>query len=311
MRQLFLSYLSFVASGVIKTKPIRRVPGWWSGYAASAPPDANALLRLKLWDVLKGRTVRVTWYDGMHLELRVGTDISRLMFLGEIDPNEFAFLDTFLQPGMCALDVGANEGLYTLFLRRRVGVQGHVIAIEPSTRELAHLRRNLALNSFADVEIHATAIGEKKGTARLHLAEDDHAGHNALGLPAAPWVRVTSELEVPLNTLDQLATNCQWPKIDLIKLDVEGMEFAALRGAEALLAKDRPLILFEGEPESLTLRGAGLPETLLWLRQRGYAVMDFSAPDGSPAVLGEREPVTVNLLAVPVEGMPPTIALPS
>lgn len=112
-------------------------------------------------------------------------------------------------------------------------------------------------------------------------------------------VRVTSEVEVPLKTPDQLATDCQWPKIDLIKLDVEGMEFAALCGAEALVAKDRPVILFEGEPESLALRGAGLSETIVWLRQRGYAVMDFSAPDGSPDVLGERDPVTVNLLAVP------------
>jgi FkbM family methyltransferase len=305
VRQLFLSYLSFVASGMIKTKPVRRVPGWWSGYATSTPLDANARLRLKLWDVLKGQIVRVTWYDGLRLELRVGTDISRLIFLGgEIDPNEFAFLDAFLQPGMCALDVGANEGLYTLFLRRRVGVQGHVVAIEPSARELAHLRRNLALNSFADVEIHATAIGQQKGVTRLHLAEDDHAGHNALGPPAAPWVRVTSEAEVPLNTLSELATSCEWPKIDLIKLDVEGMEFAALCGAEALLAKDRPLILFEGEPESLALRGAGLSEMILWLRGHGYVVMDFSALDGSPALITERDPVTVNLLAVPVERAP-------
>ena len=302
VRQLFLSYLAFVASGVIKTKPIRRVPGWWSGYAASTPLDANARLRLRLWDVLRGRTVRVTWYDGLRLELRVGTDISRLFFLGgEIDPNEFAFLNAFLQPGMCALDVGANEGLYTLFLRQRVGAQGRVVAIEPSARELAHLRRNLALNSFADVEIHAAAIGGKTGMARLHVAEDDHAGHSALGLPAAPWVRIISEVDAPLTTLDDLARQSDWPNIDIIKLDIEGMEFAALCGAEALLAKDRPVILFEGEPESLALRGAALSETILWLRQRDYVVMDFSASDGSPAVIAEREPVTVNLLAVPVE----------
>jgi FkbM family methyltransferase len=281
------------------------VPGWWSGYATSTPLDANGRLYLKIWETLNGRTVRVKWYDGLHLELRVGTDISRLIFVGgEIDPNEFAFLDRFLKPGMCALDVGCNEGLYTLFLRRRVGRGGRVVAIEPSARELERLKRNLALNSFADVEIHAAAIGDKTGVARLHVAEDDHAGHNALGLPAAPWVRAMSEVDVPLTTLDDLAGNCDWPSIDIIKLDIEGMEFAALCGAEALLAKDRPVILFEGEPESLALRGATLSETILWLRQRGYVVMDFSASDGSPAMIAEREPVTVNLLAVPVERTP-------
>jgi FkbM family methyltransferase len=303
---VFLHYLSLLASKLVTTKPIRQVPGWWSGYAFAGPPSQDGQLRLKLFEALAGRNVCVRWYDNLCIELRMGTDISRLIFLGgEIDPNEFAFLAKVLKPGMHVLDVGANEGLYTLFFRKRVGAQGHVTAIEPSQRELEHLKRNLRRNNFSDVELHPIAVGDRRGSATLCVAETGHAGHNALGQPAAPWVSVSSKTDVALDTLDALASTSRWPKVHLIKMDVEGMEFAALRGAEELLSRDRPMLLIEAEPESLALRGDTLAAMLAWLGERDYTVMDFSAKDGSPAILGQREPVTVNLVAVHVSAVDP------
>lgn len=298
LRALFLRYLTAIAPLLATTKPIRRVPGWWSGHAFASPPDPQRLLRERVLDALSGRTVRLRWYGDLRLELRMGTDISRLLFIGgEIDPNEFAFLADVLKPGMHVIDAGANEGLYTLFFRGRVGAEGRVIAIEPSARESTHLQRNLALNGFRDVDVHALALGDARGQAVLNVAENRHAGHNALGLPAAPWVSVQSFEDVRMETLDALATSEAWPKIDLIKLDIEGMEFAALRGAETLLMRDRPVLLLEAEPESLALRGDTMPSLLAWLRARDYVVNDFSA-DGAPAALGQRDPVTVNLVAI-------------
>jgi hypothetical protein len=83
------------------------------------PPDAARAMRLKLWNALQGQIVRVRWIDGIKLDLRMGTDIARLVFVaGEIDPHEFSLLASFLKPGMCVIDVGANEGLFTLFSAR-------------------------------------------------------------------------------------------------------------------------------------------------------------------------------------------------
>jgi FkbM family methyltransferase len=291
-------YLVMLARRLVVTKPIRKVPGWWSGHAFAAPSPEREL-RMRLCAALRGERVAVRWYDGLQLELRVGNDISRLIFGGgELDPNEFAFLAAFVRRGMCAVDVGANEGLYTLFLRQHVGNDGRVIAIEPSERERAHLRRNLGRNGFTDVEILSVAVADHSGRAALSVAEHDHAGHNALGPPAAAWVRVAGTQDVPVETLDALAHRHRWPKVDLIKMDIEGMEFAALRGAEALLQRDRPLILFEAEDESAALRGESLGAMLRWLRKRGYVIMDFSGADGSPAAIGDRGPKTLNLLAL-------------
>lgn len=301
-----IRYLRFLATRTAAIRPLRRVPGWWSGYTLETPPDAARQMRLKLWNALQGQIVRVSWIDGIKLDLRMGTDIARLVFLaGEIDPNEFSFLADVLKPGMCVVDVGANEGLFTLFFRKRVGPGGRVIALEPSERELIHLKRNLRINRFLDVDVIPLAVGDHVGRARLSLAEAGHAGHNALGTPAAPWVSVVDQVEVEVSTLDTLSDARNWPRIDLIKMDIEGSELRALRGADRLLARDRPMLLLEAEQESLSLRGASFSELLSWLAARKYRAMDFSKTDGRPTLLDTREPSSINLVFMPEEKRAP------
>jgi FkbM family methyltransferase len=299
-----IGYLRFLATRTAAIRPLRRVPGCWSGYTLETPPDAARQMRLKLWNALQGQIVRVSWIDGIKLDLRMGTDIARLVFLaGEIDPNEFSFLADVLKPGMCVVDVGANEGLFTLFFRKRVGPGGRVIALEPSEREVIHLKRNLRINRFLDVDVVPLAIGDHVGRASLSLAEAGHAGHNALGIPAAPWVSVVDQVEV--STLDTLSDARNWPRIDLIKMDIEGSELRALRGADRLLARDRPMLLLEAEQESLSLRGASFSELLSWLATRKYRAMDFSSTDGRPTPLDTREPSSINLVFMPEEKRAP------
>ena len=301
-----IRYLRFLATRTAAIRPLRRVPGWWSGYTLETPPDAARQMRLKLWNALQGQIVRVSWIDGIKLDLRMGTDIARLVFLaGEIDPNEFSFLADVLKPGMCVVDVGANEGLFTLFFRKRVGPGGRVIALEPSERELIHLKRNLRINRFLDVDVIPLAVGDHVGRARLSLAEAGHAGHNALGTPAAPWVSVVDQVEVEVSTLDTLSDARNWPRIDLIKMDIEGSELRALRGADRLLARDRPMLLLEAEQELLSLRGASFSELLSWLAARKYRAMDFSKTDGRPTLLDTREPSSINLVFMPEEKRAP------
>lgn len=301
-----IRYLRFLATRTAAIRPLRRVPGWWSGYTLETPPDAARQMRLKLWNALQGQIVRVSWIDGIKLDLRMGTDIARLVFLaGEIDPNEFSFLADVLKPGMCVVDVGANEGLFTLFFRKRVGPGGRVIALEPSERELIHLKRNLRINRFLDVDVIPLAVGDHVGRARLSLAEAGHAGHNALGTPAAPWVSVVDQVEVEVSTLDTLSDARNWPRIDLIKMDIEGSELRALRGADRLLARDRPMLLLEAEQESLSLRGASFSELLSWLAARKYRAMDFSKTDGRPTLLDTTEPSSINLVFMPEEKRAP------
>jgi FkbM family methyltransferase len=90
------------------------------------------------------------------------------MFVGgSFEPNEFAWLDTILRPGMTFVDVGANDGLYALFAAQRVGPQGKVLAIEPSQREFMRLDRNLRLNRLTNVRAFRLAASSQYGEATL------------------------------------------------------------------------------------------------------------------------------------------------
>jgi FkbM family methyltransferase len=291
-------FLVALAHRLAEPAPLRRVPGWWSGLATTPPLDAAKRLRLRLWRALAGTTIAFPWYDGLVLELVLGNDLSRCLFVGgEIDPNEFVFLAEVLQPGMTVLDIGANEGLYSIFCRQRVGAEGTVIAIEPSARECARIARNAALNHFHDIRIASLALADREGTARLRIAEDAHAGHNTLGSFAASWVRGEREESVPSTRLDTFLAGQAVGRVDLIKLDIEGAELAALRGAEATLRRHRPILLFEGMEEALQRQNASLSELLTFLRAAGYALFEFSPTTGAPQPLTSTTPQSVNLIA--------------
>ena len=130
----------------------------------------------------RGADSPVRWHGSTTVDLTLGNDNSLCLYVcGSFEPNEFAFLDRVLRPGMVFVDVGANDGYYTLFAARRVGPSGRVVAAEPSSRERAHLQRNLGRNGLDNVSVVPAAIGAAAGLADLHLAHGVHAGHNTLG----------------------------------------------------------------------------------------------------------------------------------
>ena len=77
-----------------------------------------------------------------------------------------------------AVDVGAHVGFWSYYL---VLAFRNVHAFEPSPRERARLLENIALNRLANVQVHEAAVGDAAGTAVLHVAGADYAGHNTMG----------------------------------------------------------------------------------------------------------------------------------
>jgi FkbM family methyltransferase len=93
---------------------------------------------------------------------------------------------------MAAVDVGANIGLYTLFLSNLVGDTGTVWAFEPSSRERQQLVRNLEINVRKNTQVFPEALSSYQGTKLLYIAPDDMSGHNSLlGVQRCPVIRVS------------------------------------------------------------------------------------------------------------------------
>jgi FkbM family methyltransferase len=154
--------------------------------------------------------------------------------------DEIRFVRRWLKPGMRAMDVGANVGVYTVAMAKAVGSSGHVWAFEPTPATAECLKQSLDANQFDNVTLVRAAVSEIAGTTDFSLGT--HAEENAVAKTGGAGQEV---LRVEAVTLDQMAADRGCANIDLVKLDVEGHEFEVIRGATAFLRTNSPLLMFE------------------------------------------------------------------
>ena len=168
--------------------------------------------------------------------------VSDELWQGVFEPNECALLGQLLAPGMVVLDVGAHAGFYTLYASRLVGPAGRVLAFEPSPRERARLHLHLRLNGCRNVTVEAVALGATPGDGELFVFEGRTTGCNSFHLASTDGAR---RVTVPVRTLDQYVAEGLIERADFVKMDIEGAELSALRGAERLFSTYRPVLLCE------------------------------------------------------------------
>jgi FkbM family methyltransferase len=292
-----LDLLAKAAFGVSRLEP---VPGWYFGQWNRRDP--RAWMRRVVWRIARARNydgpVTTSWYFGLRFNHHFSGDISQCTYVdARYEPNEMYAMSKLIGPGMCVVDVGANEGIFTLMAAKLVGANGTVHAFEPSPRERDRLLANLAVNRLSNVKLHAEALGRAAGTAVLQVAGAEHPGHNTIGGFA---YAETAEyaLEVQVTTLDEIAETDKLTRLDLLKIDVEGSETATLQGAEAALRKFRPVIVAEAQEASLRQLGSSVSELLELLRELDYEVKVFG-PSGTADTLVDDQLTGTNLLCLP------------
>jgi FkbM family methyltransferase len=155
------------------------------------------------------------------------------------------FMARLIRAGMHVVDVGANHGYYTMMFADLVGEQGRVAAIEPHPHTVSLLRRSLEVNGFtARAEVFAHAVGAKDGDRVLmYLPEGEPKNARVFNPHEEPHLPQANRLKLRSESLDTLLAH--WPKVDFLKIDVEGAEEAVLSGLNAILERDRPQILLE------------------------------------------------------------------
>jgi FkbM family methyltransferase len=275
-------------------------------------PDGDLSLRLAIWREFKRRglttPVEIPWVEDLKLSVTLGNDLSRCMYVcRSFEPNDFAFQAGYLQPGMVALDIGANEGAYTLFASRRVGSTGRVLAFEPSSREYARLIANIELNSLPNVSAFAIGLADREGEGTLRVAEDEHAGLNTLGLFVHKTEQARCET-IALQRLDSIVAEERIDRLDFIKMDVEGAEFAVLSGASDSLAHFKPVVQLELLEGALQAQGSSGTEVLRLLGAMGYRFYETSTETGQPRPFTQGSAPLSNLIAVPNDRRPSVMA---
>jgi len=171
-----------------------------------------------------------------------------------------------LRPGMAVLDIGANIGYFTFLAAARVGPSGRVWAIEPNRKNVAFLLASRARNGFSQVAIIQAAASDRWEVLSLSTDYSNGAALEAAGLEPDQFIE-------PVMALPLDACLPRSPRIDVVKIDVEGAEGKALRGMLDLLERDLPLVFSEFTPSTLpSVSRISSAEYLEMFTSRGYSL---------------------------------------
>ncbi len=158
---------------------------------------------------------------------------------GLTEPETRRLLAKLLHPEMVVFDVGAYIGQFAL-LAARLTERLRVFAFEPTPSVFAQLQRNVQLNRCDNVSCENVALSNADGTAQFYFYPNS-ADQNSLKPLTDDWV---NSVEVKLQTIDSFVKQRALKRLDVVKVDVEGNELAALQGAaESLRAFDPALII--------------------------------------------------------------------
>jgi len=205
------------------------------------------------WD---GHTVSVNTTDfGVAFELES---------TGQYEATSMKCCKNGLKPGMTFVDVGANIGLFSLAAGKVVGQTGRVYAFEPDSGNCALLKRNMEQNGYAKVTIVAKAVSDRSGTCMLFESEFNKGDHRTYEVSKG-------RKHVTIETVSLDAYFPAGTRIDMIKMDIEGAEEAALKGMDRIIDENPKLqMIIECWPAGLKENGTDALTMFRSLEQKGF-----------------------------------------
>jgi len=195
-----------------------------------------------------------------HLGEHIG---SQMYWRDSYSWDQLRALDSHLSPGSVFIDVGANQGEFTLFAAKRLA-HGTVYAFEPMSEMFGRLSRNVEENGFDNVRLIQAGLWSRSETKPLFTMPGrfgDGSRHKGLSTLFQSQERNVLAEVVPLMTLDGFVQDENLTRLDAIKLDVEGAEHEVIRGGLDTIERFRPILLLE--VSEVCLEAAGSSGTAL------------------------------------------------
>lgn len=202
---------------------------------------------------------------------------SYLYLFGVWEPNLTHWLSRTLEPGDTFVDVGANVGYYSVLASRLVGERGQVAAVEPAPEFAEAIRTNLELNGCRNVRLVNAAASDRPRRLDFYQPNRFNRG-NTTSVLVDPELRPRFSRES--DTLPELLTAREINHARLVKIDVEGAEYAVVRGllpALPAMREDVELVV-EINPELLTKQGHTAADLVAMLGEHGFHA--YRMPNG-------------------------------
>lgn len=203
-----------------------------------------------------------------------GTEFYRARVFPTLEGDFTLVFGALASQAAVILDVGANMGLYSL-LGASKNPSARVYALEPEPHNLEAIRRNLRANRLDNVTPLPLGLGDRQDTVILRL---EGLSENAAGT-GHHVVNQGEGLPILVADLDSLIAAGLVQPPDLIKMDIEGYEFKALKGMRRLLLEHHPDLLIEVHPAILPKHGESVEEMEAFLAALGYHRRVFACED--------------------------------
>jgi FkbM family methyltransferase len=155
--------------------------------------------------------------------------------------KEVGYVRRWLKSGMNVIDIGANVGVFSLPIARRVGPAGNVFAFEPGGSNRRHLDSSRLENGLDNLRVSACALSDSEKAGWLEIKSSGELNSLIEGSPAS-----SEDAErVRVSTLDVQALEGTWPSIDFVKIDAEGQEARIVAGGREFFRQQSPLVMYE------------------------------------------------------------------
>lgn len=199
--------------------------------------------------------------------------LARFIYYGLPAPfieKEMYFLKRIIKPNDTVMDIGANIGIYTVYLSKIVGTNGHVYSLEPYGPTYNILKRMVEKLNLKNCKVINAAVGDSQSNVSLDLPLTKSGRVNDT------YVHIKEDRngQIQMTTVDEIVDKNSIAGLNFIKIDVEGYEFFVLKGAEMTIRVHKPVILIEIQDE-WTKRYGKKKKEIFHLLQESYGYRPY------------------------------------
>ena len=209
-------------------------------------------------------SLRLVKRNGINLKLDISNVVDHYIYYGVKDADYNPVLKA-ITSSKIILDIGANIGTTSLYFAT-INSTAKIYAFEPHPDTFNRAVENISLNNFKNIQLIKSGLGATKETVKLYEVNEHNPGMNRI---------IAEDKNLPfkiieIDSLDSIVLKYGIEHIDMIKLDVEGFEYAVLKGARETLLKWKPLLFIELDDTNLRENNSTAKDLILLLNSYGY-----------------------------------------
>jgi len=197
-----------------------------------------------------------------------------MLFSGIYQDDVLFALRTFAVPGSTVFDVGGHHGLMAIVAALSVGPAGRVISFEPNPAARRFFEKNISLNDVKNIRIESIGLSDEQGEVSFYVQRGTASWNSSLFQEFISPGYETEKMTIQTQTMDQFVTETGIVP-NVVKIDIEGSEFLALKGARESIRRHHPVLIMEFNPDAAEAAGTTIAEIVDFLREESYRLVVF------------------------------------